>query len=107
MIAFASSSAASAWWSPDLGPVAGAMAVGLFSNAYARMTGQPASIALLPGVILLVPGSVGFRGIHALLDHDTMAGIDGIFTMVMVAVGIVTGLLMANVMLPAHRMRER
>jgi uncharacterized membrane protein YjjP (DUF1212 family) len=107
LIAYASSAAASVWWSSDIAPVAGAMAVGLFANVYARVTGQPASIALLPGVILLVPGSVGFRGIHALLDHDTMAGIDGVFSMVMVAMGIVTGLLMANVMMPAHRMRER
>ncbi|MHC4977230.1 MAG: threonine/serine exporter family protein, partial [Planctomycetota bacterium] len=107
LLAYATSKYVGLWWSPEVGPVAGAFAVGLFSNAYARLTDNPASVALLPGVILLVPGSVGFRAIHALLDHNTMAGIDSLVTMVLVAMGIVTGLLMANMMMPAHRVRSR
>ncbi|MFG0258364.1 MAG: threonine/serine exporter ThrE family protein [Phycisphaerales bacterium JB043] len=107
LIAYATSKHVGLWWSPDVGPVAGAFAVGLFSNVYARLTGQPASVALLPGVILLVPGSVGFRAIHALLDHNTMAGVEHLVAMVAVAMGIVTGLLMANMMCPARKLQSK
>jgi len=92
------------WGAETLGPefaaLAGAFAVGVAAIIYERLTRNPAQIALLPGLLLLVPGSVGFRGVHSFLGSDALAGAQGVFTMFVVAVGIVTGLLLASVLTP-------
>jgi uncharacterized membrane protein YjjB (DUF3815 family) len=54
-------------------------------------------------VLVLVPGSVGFRSIAALMDEHVVAGIDTAFTALLTAVALVVGLLVANVVLPARR----
>lgn len=79
-----------------------ALLVGLFANGYARVTNRPSAVAMLPGIILLVPGSVGFRSFDALLKHDVLAGINSAFGMILVAVSLVAGLLIANVAAPAE-----
>jgi uncharacterized membrane protein YjjB (DUF3815 family) len=60
-------------------------------------------VPLTPAVLLLVPGSVGFRGISSLLRQDTLSGIETTFSMFVVAVSIVAGLLMANAALSPRR----
>lgn len=88
---------------PEVGVWLAAMLVGLFANAYARVTNRPAAVAMLPGIILLVPGSIGFRSFNALLAHDVSAGIASAFDMVLVGVSLVAGLLIANVALPPKK----
>ncbi len=88
---------------PELGVFAGAFAVGAGSNAYARALRRPATETLVPAILLLVPGSVGFQGISALLNQDTLTGIDTLFHMFVVAAAIVTGLLVANATVPPRR----
>ncbi|HEX7977062.1 MAG TPA: threonine/serine exporter family protein, partial [Gemmatimonadaceae bacterium] len=55
---------------------------------------------LVPGILLLVPGSVGYRSMSAMMDRDTVAGIDIAFTMILTAVSLVAGLLIAGVLVP-------
>ena len=81
----------------------GALAAGLASNAAARWLHRPAAVTLVPGIILLVPGSFGYRSVAALLADDVIGGIDIAFTMVIVAVALVAGLLSANVLLPPRQ----
>lgn len=88
---------------PELGASAGALAVGISANLWSRLTDRPAAIATLPAIILLVPGSLGFRGVVALAGDETISGIDAVFSAVLVAVSLVVGLLMANVLLPARK----
>ncbi len=88
---------------PELGAFIGALLVGLAGNAVARWRRMPASLLQMPGLILLVPGSVGLRSVNALVAHDTLAGIQTAFTVGMVAISLVTGLLVANVLLPSRR----
>ncbi|MEM7229351.1 MAG: threonine/serine exporter family protein, partial [Planctomycetota bacterium] len=54
---------------PELGACFGAFVVGLTSNVIARVRKLPAVIAGLPGLIFLVPGSIGFQSFSALIDH--------------------------------------
>jgi uncharacterized membrane protein YjjB (DUF3815 family) len=54
-------------------------------------------------MILLVPGSLGFRGISSLLDRDTLTGIETTFAMFVVAMAIVAGLLIANAAVSPRR----
>ena len=87
----------------EVGVWVAALLVGLFANAYARVTNRPSAVAMLPGIVLLVPGSVGFRSFDALLKHDVLAGINSAFGMILVAVSLVAGLLIANVALPPRK----
>lgn len=50
---------------------------------------------------MLVPGSVGFRSLHALMDHDVDRGVETAVAMLIVAASIAIGVLFANVMVPA------
>ncbi len=80
----------------QLGAFAGALAVGLASHAYERWRRRPALIPLVPGVLLLVPGSIGFRSFALLLDQKVVVGVDAAFTMLLTATSLVAGLLLAE-----------
>lgn len=88
---------------PELGASVGALAVGLVANAQARLRRIPAAIAAIPGLMLLVPGSVSMRSVTSLLADDSVAGIDTAFAAAMIAVGIAAGLLFANALLPSRQ----
>ena len=60
-------------------------------------------VPLFPGIMLLVPGSVGFRGLSSMMAHDVVSGIQTAFTMILMAVALVAGLLLANDILPPKR----
>jgi uncharacterized membrane protein YjjP (DUF1212 family) len=87
----------------EAGAFCGALAVGACSNLYARIRDRPALVALTPGIIILVPGSVGFRSLTSFLNQETVAGIDFAFTMMIVAVALVGGILTANIVVPPKR----
>lgn len=88
---------------PELGALMGAVMLGVGSNLYARTLDRPSANTQLPGLMLLVPGSLGFRGMAALLERDTLTGLQTAFSMTVVAIALVTGLLIANVVLPPRR----
>ncbi len=89
---------------PELGAFVGALAVGVTSNAYARALDRPAAVTLVPGILLLVPGSLGFRSLSSLMDRETVLGVEAAFSMTLVAVSLATGLLFSNVLLPVRRL---
>lgn len=81
----------------------GALALGIAANLYARFPHRPQQVVLVPAVILLVPGSMGFRGISSLLDRNMMTGIETTFATFVVAMAIVAGLLIANALVSPRR----
>lgn len=89
----------------ELGVFIGALSVGLASNLYARIFDRPAAVTQVPGILLLVPGSVGFRSLSRLLDREVVLGVETAFTMILTAVALVAGLLIANVLVRAQRRR--
>lgn len=84
----------------ELGTFAGALAVGLASSLYERWSHRPGAIVQVPGILLLVPGTVGFRGLTSLLERQAVTGIETIFSMILTAVALVAGLLVAGVVAP-------
>lgn len=90
-------------WGIEVGAFTGALMVGVGSNLYARIRDRPALVPLTPGIILLVPGSLGYRSLTAFLDRDTIVGIDFAFSMLIVAMSLVGGVLTANALLPPKR----
>lgn len=83
----------------SLGAFVGGLLVGLYGNAYARVTNLPGSTMHIPGLLLLVPGSVGLRSMTALLGADVLTGIEVAFTAVLTAVALATGMITASVLL--------
>ncbi len=90
----------------ELGTFAGALAVALASSLYERLRHRPAAVVLVPGILLLVPGSVGFRSLTSLLEREAVAGIETAFSMLLTAMALVAGLLVAGVIAPEPRMRD-
>lgn len=88
---------------PALGVCVGATLVGLAGNALARMRPKPSALLVIPGITLLVPGSAGFRGLHALMQKEVLSGIDTATTAITVAGALVAGLLVANALYPSPR----
>lgn len=88
---------------PELGVCAAAFLVGLLGNAYARTLNRPAVVAAVPGILLLVPGAIGFRSFAAFTSQDAVEGIELAFQMILVAISLVAGLLLANVALPPRK----
>jgi uncharacterized membrane protein YjjB (DUF3815 family) len=92
------------WLGPELGVALGAWLVGVASNLSARWFAQPTAIGLVPGLLLLVPGSLGLRSLQALLEQDVLGGVAGGFTVFLIAISLVTGLFLANLSLPSRRL---
>ena len=87
----------------ELGVFVGALVVGAASNFYARFLNRPATVILVPGILLLVPGSIGFRSLASLLDREVVLGVETAFRMVLMAVALVAGMLVSNVIAPPKR----
>ncbi|MDC0713166.1 threonine/serine exporter family protein [Stigmatella sp. ncwal1] len=87
----------------ELGAFVGALLLGMASNAMARLRNRPAVVTLVPGMMLLVPGSLGFRSLESLLARDVVTGIGTAFSMLLIAVAIAVGLLFANALVPSRR----
>lgn len=100
---FAVSRLATASMGVEVGSFLGALAVGCGSNLYARLCNRPAMVPLAPGMIILVPGSLGYRSLSALLDQQTLQGVEYAFGTMIVAMSLVGGLLASNALLPPRR----
>ncbi len=83
-----------------VGAFAGALAVASAGHLYQYLSKRPAALVQIPGLITLVPGSMGFRGVHALIQQDSAAGISLITDMVITGAVLAVGLLLADNILP-------
>ena len=80
----------------NFGNLMGTILLVLFTNIWARKTGRPASIVLVPAFILLVSGSIGFRGLAAFATGDMHTGGIEFMQMFIVAITLAAGLLIGN-----------
>jgi uncharacterized membrane protein YjjP (DUF1212 family) len=78
-----------------LGVAVASLIVGLWSNGYARLSRRPAALALIPGLAVLVPGALGYRGISAFLQQAT-GGLEVLGAVLVIAAGLVVGLHVAD-----------
>ncbi len=94
---------ATATLGPDGGVFVAALTVAALSNAYARIANRPATLARLPGIILLVPGSLGYRALTLLFSHDLEQGLAAALSVLLVLASLVGGLLLGNTLVPPRR----
>ena len=88
---------------PELGMFFGGTCVGAMSNIFARLKNKPSSIFQFPGIILLVPGSIGYRSMNFLFERDVLGGLDTAFTMVTLALALVVGIFFGNIIIKPRR----
>jgi uncharacterized membrane protein YjjB (DUF3815 family) len=103
-LAIIGSRAGAQWLNPELGVFLGALTIGVASNLFARVFNRPSVITWVPSLLLLVPGSVGFRSLTSLLDEKVILGVETAFKMSLIAVALVAGTLFANVILPPRKL---
>ena len=90
----------SIWFDRELSAFFGALAVALAANVYAHLFRRPAAVLRTPGLLLLVPGSLGLRGLSNAMQGGFSVGSEFAFRMVLVGGAIVAGMLIASVLLP-------
>jgi uncharacterized membrane protein YjjB (DUF3815 family) len=73
------------------------------ANVYGRAFLRPGSLIRLPGIMLMVPGSVGFRGMSSLMERDYTLGVDTGVAVLSALVALMAGLLFGSVLVPPRR----
>jgi uncharacterized membrane protein YjjP (DUF1212 family) len=73
------------------------------ANAYGRWLNRPGALVRVPGIILLVPGSLGFRSLNFAFERDLMLGLDTAFAVVTALIALVAGILVGSLVLPSRR----
>ncbi|XP_024530260.1 uncharacterized UPF0442 protein C7D4.12c isoform X1 [Selaginella moellendorffii] len=67
---------------------------------YSHLTGELPLALVLSGILLLVPGGLGVEGIAAMFGRDVASGMAFVFDMLVVALSITIGLLIAKIVQP-------
>lgn len=80
----------------NLGNLFGTVVTVVIANLWAKITRRPTSIVLLPAIVLLVSGSIGFRGLAAFAEGQTDVGTGDFLQMFVVALTIAGGLVVGN-----------
>jgi len=81
---------------PSLGAFIGAITVGIIAKLVTRFFDVPGAMIMMPGFIILVPGTVGFRSILALVEKDIVAGVETAFEVVVIGISLVAGFLLSS-----------
>ncbi len=103
LVGFTASRYSASLLGPELGMFVGAFAVGILASAVSRWADEPAALIEVPGTLVLVPGSIGFRSITAMLENQVVSGLETAFRVLLIAMSLVAGLLMANLVMPRPR----
>ena len=92
----------------SLGNVAGvffaALCMTMLGNCYARVFKRPGALVRLPGIIMLVPGSISFRGVINLLQQQSAdAGNIAAVDLLIILLALIAGILRGNLVVSARR----
>jgi uncharacterized membrane protein YjjP (DUF1212 family) len=77
----------------DLGNLIGTIIAVILTNVWSKQTGRPSSILMIPAIVLLVSGTIGFRGLAAMAQGELSLGLQQFFHMFLVAMTIVVGIM--------------
>lgn len=92
-----------AWLGPEIGAFLGALVIGLASHVHARTMDRPVLLLLTPGILMMVPGSLGFLSVSSMLQSDVVTSLETAFRMILIATSLAAGLLVATVAVPPRR----
>jgi uncharacterized membrane protein YjjP (DUF1212 family) len=95
--AYLTSKFAGAAMGEELGAFLGAFVVSGGSNLFARFKRRVAMVTQVPGLLILVPGSIGFRSVTSMLGQQVEAGIATAFRVAIIGISLAAGILAGNV----------
>lgn len=87
----------------ELGSFAGASVVGIAGNLFGRLRNRTSMIMVVPGTLILVPGTIGYTSLVSMLDSQVIPAVQTAFRMVLTAIALVAGLLFADIISPERR----
>jgi uncharacterized membrane protein YjjP (DUF1212 family) len=102
-IAYLGIMAGSALLDSNLGNLFGTIIAVVVANLWARKTGRPSAIVLIPAIVLLVSGSIGFRGLASMAVGEIMLGAREFLQMFIVAITILVGILIGYTIVRPER----
>lgn len=73
------------------------------SNLYGRFAHRPGALVRVPGIMLLVPGSVGFRALGFVMEKDYTVGFDTLVAVLSALLALTAGLLFGALLVPPRR----
>jgi uncharacterized membrane protein YjjP (DUF1212 family) len=76
------------------------MMVASAANLYARVWKRPGALIRLPGIILLVPGSIGYRSLSFMLEKNLESGVETLFALLTALISLCAGMLFGNLLVP-------
>ena len=104
--AYITSRYAGAGMGEELGAFVGAFTVSAGSNLLGRMLRRSPMVTLAPGLLILVPGSIGFRSVTSLIGQEVELGVAAAFRVAIVGISLAAGLLAGNVVASGARRRR-
>lgn len=91
----------------SLGAFCGAIVIGLMAKLTSHFFNIPGAMIMMPGFIILVPGSVGYRSILALVEKDIVGGLETAFDVAVIGIALVAGFLISSMVpLPKDSARD-
>jgi len=90
----------------ELGAFLGALVVSAGSNVSARFLKRSAMVTLTPGLLVLVPGSIGFRSVTSMLGQDVELGVATAFRVALIGISLAAGVLAGNVVTESYERRR-
>ena len=95
-IAYIGILAGSSMLDANLGNLFGTIIAVVIANLWSRQTGRPTSIVLIPAIVMLVSGTIGFRGLASMAGGDLLVGAQQFLQMFVVAMTIVAGIVVGH-----------
>ncbi len=103
-IGFGTSTLAALYFDAALGTFFGAFCVGIYSNLYSRICNAPATLVLLQGLVILVPGSKLYMGLSIALTGQKILEIEESAAQpFLILMSLVAGLIFSSVVLKPSR----
>jgi uncharacterized membrane protein YjjP (DUF1212 family) len=90
-------------FTPQFGVFLAGFGIGALSNLYAHVSQRPGALVRTPGIILLVPGSIGFLTLSQIAQRDVFLGINSAITLITILVSLVAGLLFGDLFVSPRR----
>ena len=107
VLALAANAAGAEIFGAQAGVFVATLAVGLAGGLVGAGLHRSPLVFIVPGVLMLVPGSAGFDSVLQLLANETVSGITAAFDTFVTATSIAYGLMVSAVILPGRLGTER
>jgi uncharacterized membrane protein YjjP (DUF1212 family) len=86
----------------EAGAFVAALAVGVAGRAASAWLRRSSLVFIVPGILMLVPGSAGFNSVLQLLSNEPVGGVNAAADTLITAMSIAYGLLCSTLLLPAR-----